>query len=106
MDVLLQIPLKIPALRLLRVLRIAFCSLVLSLWAHASDPIQIRAHELLRPARPWEFLDAVGKHSAILGNESGLFEAWVYPIKLFRDFDLTFVAGDRRIPAASLVRQL
>jgi glycogen debranching enzyme len=68
--------------------------------------VEIGAHELSRPARPWEFLDAVGKHSGLLGNESGRFEAWVYPIKIFRDFDATFVLGDRRIPASSLVRRL
>jgi len=106
MDVLIQNPLKISAIGLLRVIRVVFCSLLLWACAHASETIEIRNHELLRPARPWEFLDAVGKHSGILGNESGRFEAWVYPIKLFRDFDVTFIVGDRRIPAASLVRQL
>src|SRR4029077_12582507 len=40
------------------------------------------------------------------GNESGRFEAWVYPLKLFRDFDLTFILNDRRISAASLVRTI
>ena len=68
--------------------------------------IEIRDRELSRPARSWEFLDAVGKHSGLLGNESGRFEVWVYPLKIFRDFDLTFVTSDRRIPAASLVRRL
>lgn len=74
--------------------------------AKTSDAVEIRDRELSRPARPWEFLDAVGKHSSLLGNESGRFEAWVYPLKILRDFDVTVVAGNRRIPASSLVRQL
>src|SRR5690348_1424126 len=74
--------------------------------APRSPTLEIGTHELSRPARPWEFLDAVGKHAALLGNEAGRFEAWIYPLKLFRDFDLTFVLNNRRIPAASLVRTI
>src|SRR4051812_18863594 len=69
-----------------------------------SSDVHIGALELSRAARPWEFLDGVGKHAGIFGNESGRFEAWVYPLKLFRNFDLVFILNDRRIPAASLVR--
>jgi len=69
-----------------------------------SSDVHIGGLELSRAARPWEFLDGVGKHAGIFGNESGRFEAWVYPLKLFRDFNLVFILNDRRIPAASLVR--
>ncbi len=62
--------------------------------------------EISRPARPWEFMPAVGRKAAILGHESGAIEAWVYPMKLFRDFSLVFRYGDREIPAASLVRNI
>src|SRR5712671_1086872 len=85
-----------------RVIRGVFCFCFLLATACA----QIGTHELSRPARPWEFLDAAGKHSGLFGNESGRFEAWVYPIKLFRDFEVTFIAADGRIPASSLVRRL
>ena len=60
--------------------------------------------EITRPARPWEFLTAAGKRSGIFGNESGRVEAWVYPLKLFRDFHLIFHTEGRAIPAESLVR--
>ena len=90
----------------IRAIRVVFCCCLLAAGCSASSLVQIGSHELSRPARPWEFLDAVGRHSCLLGNESGRFEAWVYPIKIFRDFDLTFVLGDRRIPASSLVRTL
>ncbi|HKT68620.1 MAG TPA: amylo-alpha-1,6-glucosidase, partial [Terriglobales bacterium] len=62
------------------------------------------ALELSRPVRAWEFLPAVGQRAALFGNESGQLEAWVYPLKLFREFHLTFHAGGERIPAESLAR--
>ncbi|HUO25645.1 MAG TPA: amylo-alpha-1,6-glucosidase [Candidatus Aquilonibacter sp.] len=62
--------------------------------------------ELSRPVRPWEFLPVVGTRAALLGNESGTLEAWAYPLKIFRDFHLTFHVGPVALPAESLVRTL
>ena len=45
---------------------------------------------LTRAARDWQFLDAVSPHAGLLGREDGIFEAWIYPLKLFRDFELKF----------------
>jgi len=42
----------------------------------------------------------------LFGNESGRIEAWVYPLKIFRDFHLTFHVSNRAIPAESLARTL
>jgi len=64
------------------------------------------ALELSRPAHPWEFLPAVGQRAALFGNEAGELEAWVYPLKLFREFHLTFHAGGEAIPAESLARTI
>jgi glycogen debranching enzyme len=61
---------------------------------------------LVRTAENWQFLDAVGPHSALLGREDGTFEAWIYPLKLLRNFHLTFRAGDRVIAASSLPRTI
>lgn len=61
---------------------------------------------LSRPARTWEFLSATGQRAGLLGNESGRLEAWVYPLKILRDFHLIFHVGDREIPAEALVRTL
>src|ERR1700747_2467493 len=52
-----------------------------------------------RPARRWEFLCAVGKRAAIFGNESGRVEAWVYPLKVLRDFHVTIHNDGKAIPA-------
>jgi glycogen debranching enzyme len=49
---------------------------------------------LTRAARNWQFLNAVGPQAGLLGREDGSFEAWIYPLKLFRDFQLKFRVGD------------
>ena len=59
---------------------------------------------LSRAARPWEFLSSVGTRAGLLGDESGRMEAWVYPLKLLRDFRLEFRAEGHVVPAAALVR--
>lgn len=64
------------------------------------------ALELSRPVRSWEFLPVVGMHAGLFGNESGEMEAWVYPLKIFRKFHLTFHVDGRALPAESLVRTL
>jgi glycogen debranching enzyme len=60
--------------------------------------------EVSRPMRPWEFLPIVGMHAGLFGKEGGEMEAWVYPLKIFRDFHLTFHVDGRALPAESLSR--
>jgi glycogen debranching enzyme len=89
----------------LRRFRIAQCLtvfLILSsaLFAQSADP----SLELSRPVRSWEFLPVVGQRAALFGNETGNFEAWVYPLKLFRNFHLNFLLTNQIIPAESLAR--
>jgi GH15 family glucan-1,4-alpha-glucosidase len=67
---------------------------------------QSRSLELSRPIRPWEFLCAVGTRAGLLGNEAGRMEAWVYPLKLLRDFRLQFHTEGRVLPAETLARTL
>jgi glycogen debranching enzyme len=62
--------------------------------------------ELSRTVRTWEFLPVVGTRAGLFANETGRFEAWVYPLKIFRDFHLIFYVGDRALPAESLARTL
>src|SRR5579859_3567555 len=62
--------------------------------------------ELTRTIRSWEFLPVVGTRSALFGDETGRMEAWVYPLKIFRDFHLIFHVGDRALPAETLARTL
>src|SRR5882757_6359388 len=60
--------------------------------------------ELSRAVRPWEFLPITGTRAALLGDESGRIEAWVYPLKIFRDFHLRFHTEDRVLQAETLAR--
>ena len=62
--------------------------------------------ELTRTIRAWEFLPVVGERAGLFGDETGRFEAWVYPLKIFRGFHLTFHVADRALPAESLARTL
>ena len=62
--------------------------------------------ELSRTVRPSEFLPVTGTRAALFGNESGTMEAWVYPLKIFREFHLNFLTEDRVLPAESLARTL
>jgi glycogen debranching enzyme len=62
--------------------------------------------ELSRTVRTWEFLPVVGTRGGLFGDETGRFEAWVYPLKIFRGFHLIFHVGDRALPAESLARTL
>jgi glycogen debranching enzyme len=62
--------------------------------------------DLSRTIRTWEFLPVVGTRAALFGNETGRLEAWVYPLKIFREFHLTFHVAGRALPAESLARTL
>ena len=62
--------------------------------------------ELSRTVRPWEFLPVTGTRTALFGNETGKMEAWVYPLKIFREFHLNFLTEGRILPADTLARTL
>jgi len=55
----------------------------------------VRGNFCRRPAR-----------AALLGDESGRFEAWVYPLKILRDFHLRFHSRGLDLPAESLARTI
>jgi len=48
-------------------------------------PLPSNPIELTRAARPNVYFDAVGRKSALFGHESGVFEAWAFPMKLLHD---------------------
>jgi glycogen debranching enzyme len=62
--------------------------------------------ELSRAVRPWEFLPVTGTRAGLLGNESGRMEAWVYPLKILREFHLKFHSEGRVLPAEALARTI
>lgn len=62
--------------------------------------------ELSRTVRTWEFLPVTGTRAALFGNENGTMEAWVYPLKIFREFQLNFLTEGHVLPAETLARTL
>lgn len=84
-----------------------FCLFVFLLFCGSLSGQQSQhALELTRTVRSWEFLPVVGTRAGLFGDETGRFEAWVYPLKIFRGLHLTFHVGDRALPAESLARTL
>ena len=69
---------------------------------------ELEANDLLlhRTARPGAPFDKVGRRFAVLGDESGSFEAWAYPLKLIRGFSFSFYIGSstRPIQGKDIVR--
>ena len=90
--------------RLLGAFFLACSQLLLSSIAFAEQPA--KSLELSRPVRSWEFVSAVGQRGALLGNEQGTFEAWVYPLKILRNFHLKFHVRGNVLPAEAFARTL
>jgi len=71
-------------------------------------PLPANPIELSGAARPNVYFDAVGRKAAIFGDESGVFESWVFPIKLFHDARISVrVDGqDNPVDFAAIVRRV
>jgi glycogen debranching enzyme len=69
-------------------------------------PIERDDLTLVRLAQPNTYFDKVGRRFALLGLESGAFEAWAYPLKLIRNFEFSFLLKNSTspIPAKEIVR--
>lgn len=52
-------------------------------------PLPPNPIELKRASRPNIYFEAVGRRAALFGLESGVFESWVFPLKLFHDARIT-----------------
>ena len=57
--------------------------------------------DLTRLAQPDTYLDKTGRKFALLGTESGRFEAWAWPLKLFTGFRLSFFVSESTTPIAA-----
>jgi hypothetical protein len=71
-------------------------------------PLEENDLTLRRLAQPGTPFIKAGRRFAVLGVESGAFEAWAYPLKLFRNFELSFFLADstRPIHAKDIVRYI
>ena len=77
----------------------AFCTSAL---AQTADTLP----QLSREARPEQLIAVPGQSSAILGHESGRFEAWAWPLKILHDFHISVRAGGQIFTGDSLVRSV
>lgn len=58
--------------------------------------------------QPSHYAESVGRRAALLGHEDGTFEAWVYPVKVLRDFRLSvyFDGALEPLPLADLAERI
>ena len=61
-------------------------------------PLKTNELALERQAHPGNPFNQAGRKFVILADESGIFEAWAYPLKLFRNFQLSFLTEDSTHP--------
>ena len=68
-------------------------------------PLRAAAPE---PVQPSHFAESVGRRAALLGHQDGTFEAWVYPVKVLRDFRLSvyFDGALEPLPLADLAERI
>ncbi len=73
-----------------------------------SFPIILDDLKLERLAQPFSPWDKVGRQFAFIGYEGGTCEAWAYPLKLVRNFELSFLIGSSTQPIRSrdIVRRI
>lgn len=83
--------------------RLAFAILLIGALPAASRE-QSSLPQLSRAVRHGEFLSAVGTRAALLGNEEGEFEAWIYPLKVLSGLHLRFHMDGHIVPAEAVAR--
>ena len=73
-----------------------------------SFPFESNDIKLQRLAQAGTSFDKVGRNFAVMGFESGRFEAWAYPLKLFRDFEFSFFLKGSTTPirSADIIRSI
>ena len=61
---------------------------------------------IVRTAQPSAPFDRSGRRAALIGTEGGTVEVWAWPLKLVRNFELSFLLPDstRPIPARDIAR--
>jgi len=74
----------------------------------AAFALDDEAPRLSRLAQPHQYFDRIGRRAALMGFEDGTFEAWVWPWKVLRQFQLQFLLGASTQPIAArdIVRRI
>jgi hypothetical protein len=74
----------------------------------ARFPLETDAVTLTGPARAGVYLGDEGRRAALLGDETGSFEVWVWPLKLVRNLELAIKVPeyDTPIPGSAVAREV
>ncbi len=78
----------------------------LMIWAFLAVACLGRELEIRRPAWSWQYTDAVGRRAALLGQESGVFEAWVHPLKIVEQVQLDLGTPGRSSTGPAVSRSI
>jgi len=65
-------------------------------FAIADSPIQIS-----QAVRRGKYIESAGRQAVLMGREEGVFESWIYPLKVVHDLRLTFNVEGYSYPLAS-----
>jgi GH15 family glucan-1,4-alpha-glucosidase len=82
---------------------LAFASFFLCAWPAGAQNAS-GLPQLSRAVSAGQFVSAVGRRAALLGNKEGQFEAWIYPLKILRGLHLRFHVDGRILAAEPLAR--
>src|SRR5579862_6266528 len=73
-------------------------SAALTLHPLAAFPIPSGPLAIIRPVEDHKPFTVAGEEGAILGEQNGRFEAWLYPVKILSDFRITAELADYPVP--------
>ncbi len=65
-------------------------------FAIAASPIQFS-----QPVRRGKYIESGGRRAVVMGREEGIFESWIYPLKVVHDLRLTFNVEGYSYPIAA-----
>ncbi len=71
-------------------------------------PIETSPIQISQAAQPNVYFDKIGRKAAILGCECGMFEAWLFPLKVLRNLELSFLlkTSTEPIKASNIVKTI
>ena len=84
------------ALKLLPLLLFALPAIAIEKFTIPDSPIQIS-----QPVRRGKYIECGGRRAVLMGREEGLFESWIYPLKIVRDLRLTFAVEGYSYPLSA-----
>jgi len=64
-------------------------------------PIRDNPIQFSQPVRRGKYVEAGGRRAVLLGREEGVFESWVYPMKIVHDLRLTFTVEGYSYPMSA-----